>query len=484
MAGLSNEGFEVKRLNDIIATLKTRAEQLFGDIVPAGDTVDTSDHTTLGRMIALISPSLASIWQGEQQVYDAFNPLAASGIALDNIVQLSGISRFGNRPTIAQCLFEGSFGSYVGLTAKARSKATQKDYTPISPVYFSLKGSTGIGTSVLTVQNSTVYYIRYTVDNGINYTTFSITSGAVATASDILNALMTYINTNASTVVTAYMKNSMLYVERNDPFQVVDFEVSSNLVVDKVIKLGTLACDEVGPIEEQANTITLISVPQTGWDSVYNPLMAETGRFEETDEDLRNRFRNAKFTQAANILESLISEISSVEGVEKVVVYENDGDVADAMGIPPHSFMPIVLGGLTTEVGNAIWKNKPTGIKSHGDTIVSILDSQGISHTVSFKRPTPVPVYISMTLTKNNAFPGDGVAAIKQAISDYFKDNYSVGDDIVYTRLFTPINSVAGHQVDVLNIGTAPSPTGTANITINYDQIYSLSLDNIVITVV
>lgn len=484
MAGLSNEGFEVKEYNDIVESLQERAVQIFGDVVPAGDTVDVSENTALGRMIALVTPSLFDLWQGEQQVYDAFNPQAADGIALDNMVTLSGISRFGSAATVAQCVVEGSFGSFVGSLARARSIASQKDYSPLSPIYFTLSGATGIGISVLSATSSAQYTVRYTNDGGINYSTFTITSDATATSPEILDSLMNYINASAGTVVKAYMKNGLLYVERVDPFQVVTFEVSANLLVNKVIKIGPFKCDEIGPIEEQANTITAISVPQTGWDSVYNPLKASTGRFEETDEELRERFRNAKFTQAANILESIISEVASVEGVEKVMVYENETDATDSKGIPPHSFMPIVLGGLTTEIGNTIWKNKPTGIRSYGDTVVSILDSQGISHNIAFKRPTPVRVYISLSLSTDSNFPGEGVASIKQAIVDYFNNNYSIGDSVIYTRLYTPINSVAGHQINSFTIGTTANPTGTTNLTIAFTEIASISQDDITILAV
>lgn len=484
MAGLSNEGFEVKRLADILSDLQQRAQQIFGDLPPAGDTVDVGENTALGRLISVLAPSQSDLWQATQEVYDAFNPATASGIALDNMVAFAGIERFGSRPTIAQCVFEGTFGGFVGTLAKARSAATQKTYTPTAPVYFSLAGATGIGVDVLTIQNSAAYTIRYTNDGGINYTTFTITSDSTATKAEITTALMNYVNTNAGTVVKAYMKNDFLYVERLDPFQTVTFEISSNLVVKKVLKLGVLACDEIGPIEEQANSITLIAVPQSGWDSVYNPLKAETGRIEESDVELRERFRNTKFTQASNILEAIVSEIASVEGVEDVVVYENDSPTTDSKGIPPHSFMPIVLGGLTTEIGNAIWKNKPTGIKSYGNTTVSILDSQGLSHSISFKRPTPVRIYIKMTLQTSADFPGAGPALIKQALVDYFDQQYSVGDSIIYTRLYTPINSIPGHQINSLTIGTTANPTGMANITLSYDQIYSLSQNDITVTLV
>lgn len=482
MAGLSDKGFETKQLTDILEDFKKRAEQIFGDLVPVGDEVDTSDHTTLGRMIALQTPAVADLWEGAQQIYDAFNPNTATGLSLDNIVSLSGISRFPSAATTVQCLFEGTFGNYVGAMAKASSVATKQVYTPLTPVYFTMASATGIGVSVLAVANNAQYTIRYTNDGGVNYTNFTITSDGTATAAKIMTSLMNYINTNGGTAVKSYMKNGYLYCERNDPFQVVTFEISNNLVCNKVIKLGVVGCDVVGPIVEQANTITNIAVPQTGWDSIYNPLPGSTGRLQETDAQLRERFRNAKFTQASNILEAIVSELASIEGVTDVVVYENDSDTTDSKGIPSHSFMPIVLGGLTTEIGNAIWVNKPIGVKSFGDTSVTILDSQGLQHVVQFKRPTPVPLYIKANLSTSTAFPGDGIANMKQAILNYFSSNYKIGDSIIYSRLYTPINSIPGHQVNSLTLGTAPNPTGMSNITINYNQIYSLSADNIVIT--
>lgn len=484
MAGLTSEGFELKRFEEILTALRTAAEQEFSDVTPNGDVVDTGENTSLGRLIAVVTPSLSDLWQVSQQVYDAFNPATASGIALDNMVALSGISRFGSRETYAQCLFEGTNGSFVGLLAKARSANTLKDYGLLSPVYFNLTAATGIGISVLSVQNNTDYTVRYTNDGGVNYTTFTITSDADATALEITDAIKDAIDTNAGLVVQTYYKNGYLYIERIDPFQVVTFELSANLICNKVIKLGTVKGDEIGAIDELANAITVISVPQTGWDSIYNPLPAETGRLEETDEELRERFRNVKFTQASNILEALLSEINSVEGVSDVVIYENDTDTTDSKGIPPHSFMPIVLGGLSSELAKKIWENKPTGIKSFGDTVVLIADSQGIEHSVAFKRPAPIGIYIDMTLTTTDMFPGDGPALIKQALIDYFADNYSVGDSIVYSRLYTPINLVGGHQIDSLTIGTAPAPIGMANITIDFDEVAVLSQDNINITLV
>ena len=75
-----------------------------------------------------------------------------------------------------------------------------------------------------------------------------------------------------------------------------------------------------------------------------NPVKATVGNFRETDEDLRERFRNSKFFQAANIIESLIDGLRNVTGVTDVMIYENDTDATNELGVPPHSFLTLVLG--------------------------------------------------------------------------------------------------------------------------------------------
>ena len=63
MSGLSDTGFTVKRLNDIIAELKAKAESEFASLVEPGDIVNTSDTSVLGRFIKLFSAPLADLWE-------------------------------------------------------------------------------------------------------------------------------------------------------------------------------------------------------------------------------------------------------------------------------------------------------------------------------------------------------------------------------------------------------------------------------------
>ena len=219
-----------------------------------------------------------------------------------------------------------------------------------------------------------------------------------------------------------------------------------------------------------------------GWDSVNNPVAATPGEDRETDEQLRLRFRNGKFDRATNTLDAIYSALINLDNVSEVTIYENDTSVVDGNGVPAHSFLPIVSGGLSTDIANAIWNNKPIGILSYGNTTVSISDVQGFPHDISFSRPDPVVVYISMDITTDVNFPPNGNDAIKSALIEYFQANFGTGDDVIYSRLYTPINSIVGHEVVSLTIGTSPAPVGTSNIVIAFDEIASLNTTNIIIT--
>jgi uncharacterized phage protein gp47/JayE len=485
MAGLSRQGLEIKTLDDVLTDYKTQAASIFSDLVPAGDVVDVSSVGALGRMIGVIAPAEASLWEALQQVFDSFNPTTALGVALDNIVALSGITRLAAQSTRAQVMLEGDQNIIISSPqGKAYSSSTQRVFSILNPVTLNMKSASGIGVYPTTVSNNTDYRFSYSTD-GVNFLNAVFTSPSSGnTAQTIMTGLKNKVDTLFGSTFTTYQSNGRLYITRTDPFQTADFTVSVNLQVQKVRKLGIVVDDVTGVFPQEALAIDTISVPISGWDSVVNPVAATTGRLTETDEELRERFRNSKFFQSQNIVEGILDAIRNVSGVTDVIIYENDTASVDANGVPAHSFLPIVLGGLPSDVAQAIWENKPTGIPSVGNTTVQIADSQGILHSISYKQPTEIPVYVKMTISDLGAMPGDADAQIKQNLSNYSDNNQFIGDDVIYSRLYTPINSVAGFTVNSLTIGTAPNPTGMANIVIGFDQVGVISAEHITVTIV
>ena len=134
MAGLTINGLEILRLPEIIEQHNIDAQTIFSDQVNPGDEVETHANSTLGRMIGLISPSEATIWEQLQQVNDSFNPNTATGIALDNIVSLSGIQRRTAAPSRAQVVIEGSIGTLLNSGVTISSSITGRLYSLVTPV--------------------------------------------------------------------------------------------------------------------------------------------------------------------------------------------------------------------------------------------------------------------------------------------------------------------------------------------------------------
>lgn len=480
MAGLSREGFEAKRLQEIIEDYQNRAKEIFKDLVPAGESVNVGPNSVLGRWIGLISPSDADLWEGLQDVYSAFDPNSATGIALDNLVSFAGITRMEATPTVAQCLFTGDTGVNLQPTNIVQSPTTGKRYRLGSSITLTPLHCNGIGVSVMDVQPATQYGVMFSHSSETT-ATFEITSAANTSDTSILEALRDKVNTSEH--FKAHIENNILYISNKDPYRLGTFNASANLGIVKVTALGSVLSEEAEPIEQPPFTITQISTPVAGWDSVTNPQSAIPGRLRESDEQLRLRFRNSKAARGSNVLEALYSALYDVAGVEYVEVYENPTDQVDEYGIDPHSFMVLIQGGESSQIAQAIWRNKPLGIKTVGDEVVPVLDIKGRTHNVRFKRPTAVNIYVKLTLNIDAQFPHDGADQIKAAIVDYIKNTYSVGSDVIYSRLYSPINTVPGHQIESFYVGTTPDPSGTSNVVIDFDKIAYIDTNHITIII-
>lgn len=476
--GLTPQGFVLKRLQDILADSRQRASEIFQDLVEPGDVVDTSDSSTIGRFINLFSVPSAELWELAQMVDASFDPNSATGKALDNIVAYGGIQRQDPTYSNTTALFTGETGTVIPINSIVGSNVHPNTFRVSAPVNLTPNLASGVGVTVSVVQDTTDYSITYASASGTSSNTITYSSDSDATEAEILAGLNSLIM-SAHPLLQSTVEGEVLNIRMVEIFQPSVFSTSPNLTITTVTKTGQLVAEEVGPKEAQANTLNVIKTPVIGWDSVTNPVAVSEGSFVETDEQLRTRFRNTKFERSSNIMDSLYSALVSIPGVENVAVYENDTDIVDANGLSPHSFMAVVLGGEAITIAEAIWKNKPMGIRPNGDTYVDITDSQGFQQRVRFERPDPVTIYIEVEVEYNELYPADGDAQIRSAIIEYAKANFGVGQDIVYSRLYTPINSVPGHEVKSLYIGTSPNPTDEDTIPIPFDSIGSFESVNI-----
>ena len=385
--GISSTGFKRKRLDLLLEELNAEVKTIFGE------NFNVSPESPDGQVKGVISESNANLWELSEEAYNAFNPKAASGVTLSNLVQLNGITRL----------------------AATRSR-----------VELTLTGDSG------------------TV----------IPEGSLVSTLDTGDKLST-----------------------ND-------SVTIDGAGDAIVQATAL---EFGPISMLAGTITVIDSPITGWNSVNNTADATEGTYEESDPDLRARRQRSVARDSQSIIDGIRSGVENIDNVTQAVVLENDTDSVGSNGLPAHSFNVIVSGGADIDIADVIWLKKPAGILAFGTITEQVLDSQGISHDISFSRPTPITIYVEVTLSTSAEYPANGDDLVKQAIVDYANgdliENRSFGlaDDVIYTRLYTPINTVPGHDVIDLQIGIVSPASGTSNITIGVDEIADFKIANITV---
>jgi uncharacterized phage protein gp47/JayE len=87
MAGLDATGLTIKRLEDLRADMGSRLK------VELGSEARTEPDSVLGHMIGVVAISLSEVWQLTQYLYESFDPDAANGELLDNVVGIIGVTR-------------------------------------------------------------------------------------------------------------------------------------------------------------------------------------------------------------------------------------------------------------------------------------------------------------------------------------------------------------------------------------------------------
>ncbi len=474
MAGLSAQGLEIKRLQEVISDRISSARNYFGS-----DAATTSNDV-LGRTIRVSSPSEADLWELAEAVYNSFNPDLATGVSLDRIVAYAGLTRFEAAPSTAEVLVEGDYNIVIPDESFIDSSVTSNRFVTTQSIQLNESLTSGATVQVISAVDNTDYTIS------IGAASFTFNSGTGSTLADIANGIVTEINTSSGEFTASVVNDVQVRIEFSDVFVRRDITTTANLSFQKVQKILSSESTEVGSISQPAGTLDRVASPVIGWDSVTNPQDAAAGRLRETDEELRLRFANSKELNARGTLDAISSALLGVIGVQEAQIYENVTNNVDAIGLPPKSFSAVVLGGSSGQIAQTIWDTKPAGIESFGNTSITIIDSQGLPHDIDFSRPNNINIYIDVTISafENQTLASNVSELIIDALEEYFLSNYRVGDDVIYSRLYTPINSAAsGYQIDSLTVGTSDNPVGTSNIVIAFDEIAQLLRGNVDITV-
>ncbi|MFC3768352.1 baseplate J/gp47 family protein [Paenibacillus sp. GCM10012303] len=247
-------------------------------------------------------------------------------------------------------------------------------------------------------------------------------------------------------------------------------------------------CQKPGPIVANPGELNKIVTPTYGWTSVTNAAAASLGALAETDAVLRSRQSISTAQPSRTVLEGIKGAIAAVPGVARFEVYENDTNVVDANGLPPHSVTAVVEGGVDGDIARAIFNKKGPGCYTNGSTPVDITDQYGVAVTIRFDRPIYVDIDVVLNVKQLAGYTTDTTASIKSNVAAYI-GSLTIGDDLSISSLWgaaltansvptKPLFSITG-----LTAAKQGDPQGTADIITAFNEVTCGNIANVTVNV-
>ncbi|WP_294366648.1 baseplate J/gp47 family protein [uncultured Ruminococcus sp.] len=213
-----------------------------------------------------------------------------------------------------------------------------------------------------------------------------------------------------------------------------------------------MQCDTAGTIGNNPRNVrfyqTQIPNVQIG---VNGFIAVVTGANRETDAELRKRWKSALNGSGSGTTNAIIGSVSRIDGVQDVVIYENETDTEMSVGtfskIEPHSFLTVIKGAenLSAEIAKVIFENKPLGIqtnKSFVDSVTEqVTDIAGTTHEIhfAFAIDDPITVYVTISKANEPKFNKDAAQPLFEKALEAFFQDCKIGQTVYANALFAPL---------------------------------------------
>jgi uncharacterized phage protein gp47/JayE len=250
----------------------------------------------------------------------------------------------------------------------------------------------------------------------------------------------------------------------------------------------TATCQTAGNIAADPATLTGIATPLAGWVSVTNSQTASPGLPVETDGKVRARQSISVALPSNTMLAGTIAAIAQTPGVSRYNVIENPTGTVDAFGTPAHSITAIVEGATDAAVAQAIYNNRGIGCATNGTTTVNVTDAfTQQTLPIGFSRPSYTPIFVSLSVHAMTGYTSATTTAIQNAIAAYL-NSLQIGEAVVLSELYGAALTVRPNpeqpmfSIRALTLGTSATPTGTSDVTLDFDAVAQGVAANVVIT--
>lgn len=197
----------------------------------------------------------------------------------------------------------------------------------------------------------------------------------------------------------------------------------------------TATCSVLGAIAVPQGTQAQLRNITRGLQSITFSGVTSPGAAVETDPELKVRQTQSTMLPAVGVVDGIQGAIANLSNVARVAVYENDGVLPDANGIPGHTISAVVDGGDATAIATAIAVRKLSS-GTFGTSSASVPSGVAqIPRTVYFFRPAEPAIGWALTVRPLAGFTTDGVAAIQSAIAAW-TNGLGIGVDTPQGRLY------------------------------------------------
>lgn len=457
-------------------------------VVAIGSGVDLTATGPFGQIVANITTWADSLFAIVQEAYTQQDPDQATGVFLDEACNKVGIYRLPATPAyVDDVLLWGTFGSAVTVPAGSKAKSATQ------PMSYSLQSDVSLGASstgpfraVRLSGTFTTGNVLSTTLNGVAYTYTVLITDTTSTA---IQELADNINAGAFASVGA----ASLEVISGTNYLRIDGDsftldaYSSHWTPYQEVLAGVFVADNPQVQAVPPLTLDTILTPVSGWISIEQPSAGLDGTDVETDASLR--IRRIQGTRSGTATEDAIREaIYRVPGVSKAIVDSNRSDDPDAEGRDGHMLEAVVIGGNASEVAAAIWSTIGAGIAMYGATEVSVPGADGKTHPVKFSIPNPQYAWVKVTsiVPDTDAGPAAGYqAAIQAAVVEFGNQQFGLGANFNYQRMFSPVLSVPGIGSATIAIAVTATESGSpsyvsANIPVASRDYLTFAADRVV----
>lgn len=439
---VTSTGLNRKTLQELRLEFENKFKQVFG--VAFETAVDSPN----GLLISQLALSYNDLWELAQEIYSSLDPNQAVGAALDARVAFNGVSRKPALPCIVDAVLytEGSSAT-IQAGSLARRQRGNLNFTLDDTVTISRSSCD----ELLIIDNGSAKNTEY-----VFHFTFGDVTLNNSTSASNLSVLRTSVN-SAGGFATLTDRGLIVRMSNSSPVGITG-AMPSDFIIQSGAN-GKFTAVETGYQTCEIGELDAIAVAVGGWSAVYNYVAGEPGDNLESDESLRLRRTIAAKSGKARATDPAIElALLDVPGVSSAIVKSNRGFTTDDEGVPGKAFVSLVVGGNDNDIAKCIYENQPSGIQSYGNTSVNITDSHGIEQQISFSRPTPVYLWVKVTysLYDEEAFPGQD--AVKTALVEWAEREYTLGKDVISTRINQGLYDVPGIGVATCAVAVTENP--------------------------